>query len=255
MIVIKYGGHALPEPGVIDSSLSLIADEFKRGEKIVLVHGGGPQINRELALHNLKIEMANGIRKTTPEVLAVVQKVLSGEVLRNIVNQLIGLGINAVGISSGDGGLIRAEPKIGDLGLVGDIKEVNKKILMELITNGYLPVISPIGVTNSGAALNLNADLVAGEIGGALGSKKVLFMTDVKGIYRNWPDENSVIPEISAGDLSGMISTFSEGMVPKVESVLIAIAKGAKSAYVFDGRDWRNLEKAIHGDIGTKVCA
>ena len=121
MIVIKYGGHALPENGRVDKSLEVVAIEFKKGKQFVLVHGGGPQINKELELHNIKPEMINGRRKTTPEVLSVVSKVLSGEILRGIVNQFISLGVNAVGISSGDGGTIRAiysEDALGEVGVV-----------------------------------------------------------------------------------------------------------------------------------------
>jgi acetylglutamate kinase len=253
MIVIKYGGHALPKDGSIDPSLAVIASEFKHGTKIVLIHGGGPQINQELQLHGVQPEMVNGLRKTTPEVLAVVQKVLSGEVLRNIVNQLIGLGVNAIGISSGDGNLIRAEQQKGDLGLVGEVSQVNPKILNELLAAGYLPVISPIGVDSSGRALNMNADIIAGEIGGSLNAEKVLFMTDVPGIYKDWPNEDSLIEEISFKDLSEIAQEFQEGMAPKVQSLLTAVEKGAATAFVFDGRRAENLAKAIHGAMGTKV--
>lgn len=253
MIVIKYGGHALPKDGSADPALAVIAAEFKHGKKFVLVHGGGPQINAELELHGIKPEMVNGIRKTSPEVFNVVQKVLSGEVLRNIVNQLISLGVNAVGLSSGDGSIIRARKQIGELGQVGDIEKVDPKLLNELLDSGFLPVISPIGVASDGTGLNLNADTVAGEIGGALNAEKVLFMTDVAGVYKNWPDESSLIDEISYSELSAISSDFKEGMAPKVKALLTSVSKGATSAYVFDGRSAANLQKAIHGDIGTKV--
>jgi acetylglutamate kinase len=253
MILIKYGGHALPKDGSIDPSLAVIASEFKHGKKFILVHGGGPQIDKELNLHNVAPEMVNGLRKTSAQVLDVVQKVLSGDVLRSIVNQFIGLGINAVGISSSDGGTIRAKLKDGGLGFVGDISSVDGHFLNLLLENGYLPIVSPIGVDNFGQALNLNADLVAGEIGGALKAEKVLFMTDVPGIYSDWPDDSSLISEISIEELSEISARFVGGMVPKVNSLINAITKGAKSAYVFDGRSAENLKQAIHGDIGTKV--
>ena len=253
MILIKYGGHALPKDGSVDPSLSVIAAEFKRGEKIVLVHGGGPQINQELTLHKIEPKMVNGLRVTSPEVLSVVQKVLSGEILRSIVNQLISLGVRVVGLSSGDGGIVRARPQTGDLGLVGDIENVDPTFLQILLKEGYLPVISPIGVSNSGAALNLNADLVAGEIGGALAVDRVFFMTDVSGIYSDFPDEKTLIKNISVRDLRKSASLFQDGMAPKVAAVIQAIEKGAKSAIVFDGRSAQNLEQAIHGQIGTTV--
>ena len=255
MIVIKYGGHALPKDGSVDPSLSVIAAESKRGQKFVLVHGGGPQINKELSLHSIKPEMVNGIRVTTPEVLNIVQKVLSGEVLRNVVNQLISLGVNAVGISSGDGATVRAMKQSGELGLVGDVVKVETRFLETLLAEGYLPVISPIGVSETGIGLNLNADLVAGAIGGALKADRVLFMTDVAGIYRNYPDEASIIKEISLSSLKEISSQFKDGMSPKVQALIHAVENGAQCSLVFDGRSAQNLETAIHQDIGTKVFA
>lgn len=253
MIVIKYGGHALPENGKVDQSLLVIANEFKKDKKFVLVHGGGPQINKELELHNIKPEMIKGRRKTTPQVLSVVGKVLSGEVLRGIVNQLISLGVNAVGISSGDGGTIRAIYSGDDLGEVGLVEKVDPTFIHMLIQNGYLPVISPIGVSEKGNALNLNADSVAGALAGALKCEKALFMTDVSGIYKDWPKEDSLIHEIKLAELVILKEKVTEGMIPKIEALITAVSTGAKSAYVFDGRDSANLEQAINGDCGTKV--
>ena len=227
--------------------------EFKKGEKIVLVHGGGPQINEELEIHSIKPEMINGLRKTTPEVFKIVQKVLAGDVLRGITNQLIGLGIDAVGISSGDGGLIRAEQKMAELGLVGEISKVDFAFIDLLIANGKLPVISPNGVNIHGKGLNLNADLVAGALGGAARAQKVLFMTDVVGILENYPDPTSLIKEISFADLSAMKEKFVGGMLPKVEAALVAINAGAQSVVIFDGRKAENLRIALHGEIGTLV--
>jgi acetylglutamate kinase len=253
MIVIKYGGHALPTTGGVDSALELIASEFKNGRKFVLVHGGGPQINTELERHKIQVEMIDGVRKTSPEVLKVVQKVLSGEVLRLIVNQLIALGVNAVGISSGDGELVRAKKQSGNLGEVGEIVSTNPKVLSLLLENGYLPVISPVGVGVNGESLNLNADTVAGAIGGAIGAEKVLFMTDVAGIYENWPDQSSLLKNISAEALRSKLKKFSGGIVPKVEALLNAVDSGANSAMVFDGRDSNILKEAIESQAGTLV--
>ena len=249
--VFKYGGHALPKEGQVDPTITFLASLIKSGEKIVLVHGGGPQINRELAIHGIGSEMVGGYRKTTPEVFEVVQKTLSGEVLRGIVAALIASGINAVGISAADGGLIRAKIKDPNLGLVGVVDSVNPKIITELLENGYTPVISPIGIDISGQGLNLNADLVAGAIGGALNSDCVYFATDVAGIYRNWPDPDSLIGEISVEELKEIAVNFKDGMLPKSEAVLNAVFSGAKSARVFDGRDATNVAAAFAGQIGT----
>lgn len=260
MIVIKYGGHALPEPGSIDPALELIAQEHRAGKKLILVHGGGPQINAALSARGLGKEMVAGYRKTSPEVFAVVQEVLSGQVLRSIVNQLVHLGINAVGLSAADGEIVRAEKMLvnlhgalTDVGLVGDIKSSNPALLIQLLADGYLPVISPIGVDVAGQGLNLNADLVAGAIGGALKAERVLYMTDVSGIYRNWPDASSKIDSICVAELRSLAPSFSEGMIPKVKSAINAIESGAQAVRIFDGRDIAELRAALADSGGTLV--
>ena len=260
MIVIKYGGHALPSGGAIDPVLELIAEQHLSGQSIVLTHGGGPQINEALTKVGIAKEMIGGYRKTTPEVFEIVQEVLSGKVLRTIVNQLISFGVDAVGLSAADGNLTRAvrmqvdiAGKSTDIGLVGDIQSADATILNLLLEARKLPVISPIGVSASGQGLNLNADLVAGAVGGALGAKCVFFMTDVAGIYRNWPDQNSLISEISAEELASIASSFAEGMVPKVKAALAALSNGAASVRIFDGRNVDNLRAAFAGIGGTLV--
>lgn len=222
MLVIKYGGHAQPNPGVSDPIIKELANSFKSGVKMVLVHGGAPAINRELKAHNIETHMVGGFRYTSPEVFEVVQRTLSGEVLRGLVNQFISYGVNAVGLSSSDGNIIRAkkmfENHLGeaiDIGLVGEIDSVNSEFLHLLLDQGYLPIISPIGTSQSGDGLNLNGDVVVGALGGALQAEQVLFLTDVSGIYRNWPDENSIISHISAAELSSLLPSFEEGMIPK----------------------------------------
>jgi acetylglutamate kinase len=264
MIVIKYGGHALPTshqtPLQIDPILSQIAQWQAQGEQIVLVHGGGPQINAELEFHNLPAEMIGGYRNTTPEIFELVQQVLSGKVLRTLVNQLIGAGANVVGLSSGDGGVIRARPMrpaidgvASDIGQVGDIDQVDGAFLQLLLNQGYLPVISPVGVTESGMGLNLNADLVAGAVAGALKADQVIFMTDVAGIYRDFPNPESIIDQMSASELERLAPTFSAGMIPKVKAALFALEHGASSARVIDGRELSNLRLAVAGSGGTLI--
>ena len=153
MFVFKYGGHAIPEGASVDPSIEYLAGLIKSGVKMVVVHGGGPQINRELEIHGIKSEMIGGFRKTTPEVFEVVQRTLSGEVLRNLTNQFISQGINAVGISAGDGNLIRARNEKPELGLVGVVSAVNPDLLNNLLAQGITPVISPIAVDSQGLGL------------------------------------------------------------------------------------------------------
>ena len=255
MFVFKYGGHAIPEGSSVDPSIVYLAELINSGNKIVIVHGGGPQINRELEFHGIKSEMVGGFRKTTPEVFEVVQRTLSGEVLRNLTNQLISQGINAVGISAGDGNLIRARNEKPELGLVGVVSAVDPGFLNNLMAQGITPVISPIAVDSEGLGLNINADLIAGAIGGALTADAVLFSTDVSGIYRNWPDETSLIKSIKVEELSEIASGFEGGMIPKAQAAINAIESGAKSVRIFDGRKIATLVAAFAGESGTLVTA
>jgi acetylglutamate kinase len=255
MFVFKYGGHAIPEGASVDPSIEYLAKLIKSGVKLVVVHGGGPQINRELEIHGIKSEMIDGYRKTTPEVFEVVQRTLSGEVLRNLTNQFISQGINAVGISAGDGNLIRAKNVKPELGLVGVVSAVNPELLKNLMAQGITPVISPIAVNSEGMGMNMNADLIAGAIGGALGAEAVLFSTDVSGIYRNWPDETSLIESIDSKELSSIAIRFEGGMIPKAQAAINAIESGAKSVRIFDGRKIANVIAAFEGKAGTLVLA
>jgi acetylglutamate kinase len=178
---------------------------------------------------------------------------LCGEVQRKLVNQLIALGVNAVGLTAGDGGLTRAKIMRPELGLVGEVISVNPDFLVAQMNLGITPVISPISLTTDGQAVNMNADIIAGAIGGALTVDSVLFSTDVSGIYREWPDKNSLIKNINVVELADISKTFKGGMIPKTESAINAIKAGAKMAQVFDGREVINVELALKGQGGTLV--
>jgi len=253
MILFKYGGHAISDGQGIDPVLSLLAKEISAGKKFVIVHGGGPAINRELEIHGIKSEMIGGLRKTTAEVFEVVQRTLCGEVQRKLVNQLIALGINSVGFTAGDGNLTLAKISKPELGLVGEVVSVDSNFLIAQLDLGITPVISPISVTFDGQAVNMNADIIAGAIGGALSVDSVLFSTDVAGIYRNWPDEGSLIQSIKVDELTEISKSFEGGMIPKAEAAINAIKAGAKKVQVLDGRDVANVELALKGEGGTLV--
>lgn len=262
MIVLKYGGHALPKAGVPDGILKVIASYQKSGKEIVLVHGGGPQVDAELAIHGIHSEMVGGYRKTTPEIFEIVQSILSGSVSRTLVNQLIGYGANAVGISSSDGETVRAtkmSPVVDgialDIGLVGDITSTDPTLLQILINQRFLPVVSPVGVDQHGQGLNLNGDIAAGAIGGALKADQVIFMTDVAGIYRSYPDPESIITMCTLEELKELQPTFAAGMIPKAKAAIYALEHGAKIARVIDGREPKNLIDALDGIGGTEVSA
>lgn len=262
MIVIKYGGNAIPTSTDSDPVLEAIADAFLDGEQLILVHGGGPQIDSALNKKGLGKEKIAGYRITTPEVYSVVESVLSGTVLRSIVNYLIGSEVNAVGLSASDGGLIRVkkfrpvvEGKSVDIGLVGEVIDSNPMILESLITEGYLPVISPIATDHDGVGYNVNADLVAAAIGGALRADSVIYLTDVDGIYRNWPDKSSIIGEISIAQLRAIENSFTDGMIPKVKAAINAIESGALSVRITNGTKLEAVLDALDNQGGTLVVA
>lgn len=262
MLVVKYGGHALPDQSEMDPVLEAIGDAFVDGDQVVLIHGGGPQIDTALKIKGLGKERIGGYRVTTPEVFQVVQSVLCGEVQRSIVNYLIGSEVNAVGLTAGDGGLVLAKRlliedsgKFLDIGLVGEVVEVNTDILNNLLKGGYLPVVTPLAVDAEGNGLNVNADLVAGAIGGALKADQVVFLTDVDGIYSDWPNTDSLISETNIAELTKLLPTLSEGMIPKVTAVLNAVNSGAKSARIVNGTKLKSVLDAFSGVGGTVVFA
>lgn len=250
MIVIKFGGHAMGENA--SQWMQELAHRFKAGERFVIVHGGGPQIDQELRIRGIEKKMINGFRFTDQETMQVVEMVLTGTVLRSVVRSLVQVGLPAVGITGSDSKLLQVDYKDKEnLGLVGVVKKVNSKILHDLLDMGYLPVISPVANDSNGVALNINADLAAGAIAGALRANQMLFLTDVPGIYANWPDQSSLIDSIEVSELKKI--AFSEGMIPKVEAAINAIEAGALSSRVLDGKSLDSFVSALNGEGGTWV--
>ncbi|TRZ87219.1 MAG: acetylglutamate kinase [Streptomycetaceae bacterium] len=264
MIVIKFGGNAMTDvDGLFAEAVQAVLDI---GQECVIVHGGGPQINEALAHAGIEPSFFGGFRVTSPAVFKVVQSVLSGSVLRDLVAQLRNAGINAVGITGRDGGLLVAQKLTelvdgtpADLGQVGEVIRVDTSVLTSLLASGFVPVISPIAVEGddsdeiSKSGLNVNADLAAGAIAGALGADSLIFMTDVPGIYRNWPEASSFISSITYKELNLIKGEFAEGMAPKVLATLNAIALGAASVRVIDGKDPQAFSLALRGLGGTVV--
>lgn len=251
MIVIKFGGHAMDSDPKWMGELAAL---WESGKRFVVVHGGGPHIDAQLKEENIESEFKGGFRITTPAVMKVVESVLTGTVLRSVVRSLSAVGLPAVGITGSDAKLLEVKLKDGGaLGLVGEVTKVNTEILNSLIGSGFLPVVAPVSNDVEGKALNVNADLAAGAIAGALGADEMLFMTDVPGIYRNWPDRGSLINEISIAELSKL--QFADGMVPKVSAAINAIKSGAKSVRVMDGKSLEAFHDALAGKGGTWVRA
>jgi len=264
MIVIKFGGHAMTDTqGLFAKAVQGALD---LGEECIIVHGGGPQIDAALKVAKIEPEFKGGFRVTTAEVYEVVQRVLSGQVLREVVAHLRDAGINAVGLTGRDGGMLIAKKQTqlvngdgADLGQVGEIVRVDTAVLESLIDSGFLPVISPLASEgdqtheNSREGLNVNADLAAAAIAGAMKASTLIFMTDVPGIYKNWPDTSSLISIIHADELDSIKHEFTEGMAPKVSACLNAIASGAQSVRVIDGTDPESFALALRGIGGTLV--
>jgi acetylglutamate kinase len=245
LVVVKYGGNAM-----IDDTLKAAFAEdmvFLRqvGLRPVVVHGGGPQISAMLGRVGIESEFRGGLRVTTPEAMDVVRMVLVGQVQRELVGLLNAHAPRAVGLSGEDAGLFGAvrrqavvdgEPV--DVGLVGDVVQVNPSAVLDLLAAGRIPVVSTVApdVDDPTQVLNVNADTAAAALAVALGAKKLIVLTDVEGLYTSWPDRTSLVEQISAGDLAQLLPSLSAGMVPKMEACLRAVQGGVPRASVIDGR-------------------
>jgi acetylglutamate kinase len=251
MMIVKFGGHAMKDTeGLFARS---IKSALSKGEKVIVVHGGGPQINAELTQQRIESTFVDGFRVTTDEIFAVVDQVLTKEVGPAVVSNLLSFDVRATSLSGKDSEILFAEP-IKGLGRVGRVVRVDLKNVEKVLSANAVPVIAPLAVDVSGGdGLNINADLAAAAIAGAYSEATLIIMTDVAGIYRNWPQRDSLISEISAKELEEMKSSFSDGMLPKVEAVLQAIEAGAQSVRIIDGTNDVSFDEALIGVGGTLV--
>jgi acetylglutamate kinase len=261
ILVVKFGGHAMSDnDGAFGKKLSAA---IAQGLKVVVVHGGGPQINKALAAAEIESAFVGGFRVTTPEIFEVVEQVLSNEVGPEVAKTLTQSGVAALAISGRHSGTIFARKQRtlvngenADLGLVGEVDKVDPEAILVLLEKGVTPVISPIANESGGeGGLNVNADIAAAAIAGALHANELIVMTDVPGIYRNWPDKDSLIEVISSAELSAIKGTFAEGMAPKVQACLDAIAAGASAVRIIDGRNPDAFADALAHNGGTLVVA
>ena len=238
-----------------------IASAQHDGVALVIVHGGGPQIDAALKEEQITSEFIGGFRVTTPEIFEVVERVLANEVGPAVAKALQKAGVNAVALSGRTSESLIAEPlrqlvdgTPADLGLVGVITAVNPQAIKNALKGGQVPVISPIAVDESfKSGLNVNADLAAAAIAGALDAQSLIIMTDVPGIYRSWPDTASLISEITATELNAIKGTFAQGMAPKVQACLDAIKGGASAVRIIDGTDPSAFAAALGNNGGTLV--
>jgi acetylglutamate kinase len=237
-VVIKYGGHAMNDPDLADLFATDVVLMRLVGMNPVVVHGGGPQITDLMRRLGKEPEFVDGRRVTDAETVDIVRMTLVGKVNREIVASVNRHGSYAVGLSGEDAGLIRVDQRDPALGFVGDVRHIDPTIVLRLLREELIPVIATVGVDDDGNAYNVNADTVAGAVAEALDAEKLVYLTDVAGVYGDWPDETSLISRIDVPGMEQLIAggKVSEGMIPKLESCVSALRAGVRSAHVLDGR-------------------
>jgi acetylglutamate kinase len=264
LVVVKYGGNAMTDPGLKAAFAQDVAFLRYAGLRPVVVHGGGPQIKDMLDRLGLETEFRGGLRVTTPEVMDVVRMVLTGQVGRELVGLLNQHGPVAVGLSGEDAGLFRArrrgvtvDGQDHDIGLVGDVVGVDPAAVVDLLDAGRIPVVSTVApdVDQDGQVLNVNADTAAAALAVALGARKLVVLTDVEGVYANWPDRGSLLSELRLSAARELLATVDAGMIPKLEACIRAVEHGVTRAHVVDGRQPHGLllEVFTSDGIGTMV--
>ncbi len=257
-IVIKYGGAAMVNNELKEAVFRDIALLSSVGVQLVVVHGGGPEINQWLKKLGISTQFRDGLRVTNAETMDVVEMVLIGRVNKQIVNGINRLGSQAVGLSGIDGNLIQARPwGNGSHGLVGDVSNVNTDVLEPLLLKGYVPVISSVASTENGRSHNINADTVAGELAASMKAEKLILLTDTPGILRERDDYSSLIRNIGLNQAKELIDKgiVNGGMTPKTTCCIRAISKGVSAAHIIDGRIPHALLLEVFTDsgIGTMV--
>lgn len=262
IVVVKYGGNAMTDDRLKAAFAADMVFLRNCGIHPVVVHGGGPQISAMLKKLGIAGDFKGGFRVTTPEVLEVARMVLFGQVGRELVNLINAYGPYAVGITGEDAHLFTAVRRTvmvdgvaTDIGLVGDVERVNTDAVLDLIDAGRIPVVSTIAPDTAGLVYNINADTAAAALAEALGAEKLLMLTDVEGLYTDWPDRGSLVNQINSEALAELLPTLEEGMVPKIEACLRAIDGGVPSAHVIDGRVEHCVlvELFTNEGAGTKV--
>ncbi|MCX7918573.1 MAG: acetylglutamate kinase [bacterium] len=268
-IVMKYGGAAMVKEDLKETTMQDIVLMKYVGMNPVVVHGGGPEITEFMTQLGLEPKFVHGHRYTDERTIEIVEMVLTGKINKEIVSLLNQHGGSAVGISGKDANLIQAkkfiptnhrgipEEDVPDLGFVGDIDQVNPQIIQALTQDGFIPVISPLGADKTGRGYNINADLVAAAIAGALRAEKLVLLTDAPGILRNPNDESSLIPTIHKNEIEFLIEDkiISGGMLPKIEACIRALESGVAKTHIIDGRVPHAvlLEIYTQKGIGTEI--
>ena len=238
IVVVKYGGNAMVNDQLKQQVTEDIVLLWLIGVKVVLVHGGGPEITEVMARLGKKPEFVDGLRVTDKETVDIVQMVLAGKVNKTLVNLLQMKGGRAIGLSGMDGRLIEAKMKNEKLGYVGEVTKIHIAPVTDLLDKGYIPVVSTVGCDREGNAYNINGDTAAAHIAGALRAERLIMMTDIAGILRDKDDPATLIPEITLSQAQALYQSgvISGGMIPKVDCCITAISKGVKNVVIMDGR-------------------
>jgi acetylglutamate kinase len=261
-VVVKFGGNAMTDDALMDSFAEDLVFLRLAGINPVIVHGGGPQISAALDRMGIESHFTAGLRVTTPEAMQVVRMVLVGQVQRDIVGRINAHGAYAVGLSGEDAHLFTATRRFAlvdgaevDIGLVGEVTEVEPGVVEGLLADGRIPVVSSVARGVDGEIYNVNADTAAAALAVALGAEKLVMLTDVEGLYANWPEDEEVISRLTADELAAMLPSLSSGMIPKMEACLHAVRGGVPAAHVIDGRVPHSvlLELVTDEGIGTMV--
>ena len=254
-VVVKYGGHAMDDPEAAAAFAQDVVLLRYVGLRPVVVHGGGPQITAHLDRLGVRSTFSGGRRVTTAETMQVVRMVLVGQVNSDVVGLLNAHGPFAVGLSGEDANLFTAEQLDPDLGCVGEVTAVDTGVVEALVADGRIPVVATVAKGLDGELYNVNADTAAAALAVALGAEKAVFLTDVEGLYADYPARDSLVSQVTADQLDALLPSLSEGMVPKMEACLRAVRGGVPRAHVLDGRVPHALLLEVFTDagIGTMV--
>ena len=243
VVVVKFGGNAMVDAELQKAFAEDMAYLRWVGIRPVVVHGGGPQISARLAELGIESEFRGGFRVTTSETISIVRDVLRDQISAQLATLIQDAGAKTLVMSGEDANLFRAEKSAletedgpVDIGLVGEVTQVNPRIVLEALEAGKIPVISTVAPTTSGELLNVNADLAAAALAVALGAEKLMVLTDVPGLYSDWPNRDSLVSEITSKELENLLPTLESGMIPKMQSCLKAVQGGVPTAHVIDGR-------------------
>jgi acetylglutamate kinase len=262
ILVIKYGGSIMDNALAQDAFAEDLLLLSSLGIKIVVVHGGGPEISKWLTKSDIESKFIRGLRVTDRDTIEIVEMVLSGKVNKKLSSNLSRKGLNTIGISGTDSNLIRVEKKYlddngqkVDIGFVGDITHINKDILLQLINSNIIPIISPIGTDSQGNSYNINADSAAAFISGALNAEKLLIMTDIDGVYIDIKNPSSLVKSITIDEIKNYteLGIITGGMLPKLDCCICALKSGTNSVHLLDGRVEHSMLTTLLKDNGTKI--